>query len=74
MTAAIAGQIAPTSESAMPPTRFGELDVPSEAELAAAWDISERTVQRLALPFVLIGRHRYYPWPRVVEELRRRAR
>lgn len=56
------------------PTRFGEFDVPSEEALAKAWGVHPRTVYKMALPFVYVGRHRFYPWSRVVEELRRRAK
>lgn len=77
MTAATVLRLDPKTETAstpFDPERFTEFDVPSEEALAKAWGCSTRTVQRMALPFVWVGRNRFYPWARVVEELRRRAK
>jgi hypothetical protein len=47
-------------------------DIAFEEEMADALDCSRRTVQRLGLPYVRIGKRRGYSVSRAREELKRR--
>ena len=53
---------------------LGLSDVCLEHELAQVLECSTRTVQRLALPYVVIGNRRFYDLPRSAERLRQLAR
>ncbi len=50
--------------------RYGPLDILSRAELAAFFGKSPRTIDRLGIPHVIVGREPFYPWPAVVDFLR----
>ena len=55
-------------------TLLGFADIGFEDEIAVALRCSGRTIQRLELPYVVIGNRRLYDLRRAAEKLRRLAR